>query len=119
MSKIESYQDLLVWQRSMSLVETIYRVTRMLPSDEKFGLIAQMCHAVVSIPSNIAEGFGRQASGEYRHHLCIARGSLLELETQTILCQRLDFLSNDLTTPILTEIAELSKMLATLISRLR
>ena len=118
-SKIESYQDLLVWQRSMSLVETIYRVTRMLPSDEKFGLIAQMCHAVVSIPSNIAEGFGRQASGEYRHHLCIARGSLLELETQTILCQRLDFLSNDLTTPILTEIAELSKMLATLISRLR
>jgi four helix bundle protein len=73
----------------------------------------------VSIPSNIAEGFGRQASGDFRHHLYIARGSLLELETQTILCQRLDFLSNDLTTPILTEIAELSKMLATLISRLR
>jgi four helix bundle protein len=65
------------------------------------------------------EGFGRQASGEYRHHLCIARGSLLELETQTILCQRLDFLSNDLTTPILTEIAELSKMMATLIGKLR
>lgn len=108
-SKIESYQDLLVWQRSMSLVETIYRVTRMLPSDEKFGLIAQMCHAVVSIPSNIAEGFGRQASGEYRHHLCIARGSLLELVTQIILCQRLDFLPNDLTVPILTEIAELKQ----------
>jgi len=118
-SQIKSYQDLLVWQRSMDLVESVYRFSNYLPTEEKFGLIAQMCRAAVSIPSNIAEGFGRQASGEYRHHLSIARGSLLELETQVILCQRLGFLTNELTIPILTEITELSKMLATLIGRLR
>ncbi|MFH0787254.1 MAG: four helix bundle protein [Pseudomonadota bacterium] len=118
-SRIESYQDLLVWQRSMGLVELVYRLSNNLPIEEKFGLIPQMCRAAVSIPSNIAEGYGRQASGEYRHHLSIARGSLLELETQIILCQRLGFLSKNLTIPILTEITELSKMLATIIGKLR
>ncbi len=103
----------------MGLVELVYRLSNNLPIEEKFGLIAQMCRAAVSIPSNIAEGYGRQASGEYRHHLSIARGSLLELETQLILCQRLDFLSTTQTNPILAEIAELSKMLATIIGKLR
>lgn len=101
------------------MVESVYCLAKNLPNEEKFGLISQMCRAAVSIPSNIAEGYGRQASGEYRHHLSIARGSLLELETQIILCQRLGFLSHDQTKPILAEIAELSKMLATLIGRLR
>jgi four helix bundle protein len=119
MNMIKGYQDLLVWQRSMDLVESIYRFSKYLPTEEKFGLISQMCRAAVSIPSNIAEGFGRQASGEYRHHLSIARGSLLELETQIILSQRLGFLTNDLTIPILNEITELSKMLATIIGKLK
>jgi four helix bundle protein len=118
-SRIESYQDLAVWQRGMNLVETIYRVSKNLPADERFGLVTQMCRAAVSIPSNIAEGFGRQASGEYRHHLSMARGSLLELETQVILCQRLEFLIADQTSPLLNEINEISRMLATLISKLR
>jgi len=117
--RIESYQDLLVWQRSIGLVENIYKLSKTLPPDERFGLITQMCRAAVSIPSNIAEGFGRQASGAYRNHLSMARGSLLELETQIILCQRLEFLSNDQTAPILTELGELSRMLATLIGKLR
>jgi four helix bundle protein len=103
----------------MNLVETIYKVSKKLPTDERFGLITQMCRAAVSVPSNIAEGFGRQASGEYRHHLSIARGSLLELETQLILCKRLDFIAPQDTTPLLSEIAELSRMLATLIGKLR
>jgi four helix bundle protein len=103
----------------MSLVETIYKISKRMPADEKFNLIAQMCRAAVSIPSNIAEGFGRQASGEYRHHLSMARGSLLELETQLILCKRLEFLNSEETTPILTEVSELSRMLATLIGKLR
>jgi four helix bundle protein len=104
----------------MNLVEIIYRFCKDPPSDERFGLIAQMCRAfVVSLPSNIAEGFGQQASGEYRHHLSIARVSLLELETQLTLCQRLDFLSIPQTIPILAETAELSKMPATLIGRLQ
>jgi len=118
-AEIKSYQDLLVWQRSMGLVESIYRITGQLPEDERFGLVSQMRRAAVSGPSNIAEGFGRQARGEYRHHLSIARGSLLELETHIIVCQRLRFLKSDITDPLLSEITEISKMLATLTSRLR
>lgn len=117
--KIKSYQDLLVWQRSMGLVESIYRITSQLSENERFGLISQMRRAAVSAPSNIAEGFGRQARGEYRHHLSIARGSLLELETHIIICQRIGFLKTDVTNPLLSEITEISKMLATLTSKLR
>jgi four helix bundle protein len=117
--KIKSYQDLLVWQRSMGLVESIYRITSQLSENERFGLISQMRRAAVSAPSNIAEGFGRQARGEYRHHLSIARGSLLELETHIIICQRLGFFKTDVTNPLLSEITEISKMLETLTSKLR
>jgi four helix bundle protein len=92
----------------MSLVEQVYQTSKQLPIDERFGLVTQMCRAAVSIPSNIAEGFGRQASGEYRHHLSMARGSLLELEIQLILCQRLGFVGLDNISPLLNEINELS-----------
>ncbi len=73
MDKIESYQDLKVWQRSIDLVTSIYQVTGKLPSMEQWGLVLQMRRAVVSIPSNIAEGFGRQSTGEYRRFICSAR----------------------------------------------
>lgn len=91
---LSSYQDLLVWQRSMGLVETVYRMTRELPVQEQWGLTAQMRRAAVSVPSNIAEGYGRHATGDYRHHLGIARGSLVELETQVLLCRRLEFFTD-------------------------
>jgi four helix bundle protein len=102
----------------MDLVETVYRVTAQLPATEQFGLIAQMRRSAVSVPSNIAEGYGRQATGEYRHHLAICRGSLLELETQFLLCPRLNYLPKCQTNSILDEIAEISKMLGSLISKL-
>ena len=73
--KIESHRDLLVWQKSMDLVEAIYRITQKLPSHEQFGLISQLRRAAVSIPSNIAEGDGRQSSGSYRQFLSVSRGS--------------------------------------------
>jgi four helix bundle protein len=119
MSKVNSHKDLLVWQRSMDLVVTVYKVCLKLPDSEKWGLISQMQRAAVSVPSNIAEGFGRQATGEYRHHLSIARGSLLELETQLILVPRLGFEIIEEIDVILNEINQLSSMLASLISRLR
>lgn len=119
MAEIKNYQYLLVWQRSVGLVESICRITSQPPDDERFGLISQMRRAPVSAPSNIAEGFGRQASGEYRHHLSIVRGSPMELETHLIICQQPGFLKSDATKTILSEITELSKMLATLTSRLR
>ena len=115
---VSSYKDLLVWQRGMDLVETVYCVTGKLPVTEQFGLIAQMRRSAVSVPSNIAEGYGRQATGEYRHHLAICRGSLLELETQLLLCRRLNYLPEPETDSILSEITEISKMLGSLISKL-
>lgn len=115
---IESYKDLIVWQKSMDLVVLIYQVTDKLPSKEQFGLISQMRRAVVSIPSNIAEGYGRQSTGSYTQFLSIARGSLLELETQIELCIRLNFIKKTDIEIILNGIVEISKMLSSLISKI-
>jgi four helix bundle protein len=115
---VNSHKDLMVWQRSMDLVEAVYRVTAKMPVNEQFGLTAQMRRAAVSVPSNIAEGYGRQATGEYRHHLAICRGSLLELETQLLICRRLEYLSVPETELVLDEIVQISKMLGSLISKL-
>ena len=115
---IASHKDLLVWQQSMDLVETVYRLTGSIPSEEKWGLVSQMRRAAISVPSNIAEGYGRQATGEYRHHVSIGRGSLLELETQILLARRLKYLQPADTESVLKEIDEISRMLATLVSKL-
>lgn len=89
------YQDLRVWNNAMQLVEYVYRLTSNYPDSEKYGLVSQMRRAAVSIPSNIAEGNGRGSDKDYRRFLTIARGSLMELETQTILSARLGFIQND------------------------
>jgi four helix bundle protein len=117
--KIESHRDLLVWQKSMDLVEAIYRVTLKLPSHEQYGLISQLRRAAVSIPSNIAEGYGRQSTGNYRQFLSVSRGSLLELETQIEICVRLGYLAQPDTMGIFTATTELSKMLTSLISKIK
>ena len=115
---VTSHKDLLVWQRSMDLVETVYRLTAQFPSSEQWGLVSQMRRAAISVPSNIAEGYGRQATGEYRHYISIGLGSLLELETQILLAIRLKYLQPGVADPVLKEIEELSRMLATLVSKL-
>src|SRR5690554_7663438 len=89
------YQDLRVWNNAMQLVEYVYRLTSNYPDSEKYGLVSQMRRAAVSIPSNIAEGNGRGSDKDYRRFLTIARGSLMELETQIILSARLGFVQND------------------------
>jgi len=88
---VNSYRDLLVWQRGMDLVESVYQVTRSFPRHEVYGLTAQLRRAAVSVPSNIAEGHGRRHLGDYLHHLSIANGSLFELETHLLLAQRLTY----------------------------
>ena len=118
MEKVSGYKDLIVWQRSVDLVEAVYRITAKFPPGEQWGLTSQMRRAAVSVPSNIAEGYGRQATGEYRHHLSMGRGSLLELETQILLRRRLKYLGSEEADSVLSEIEEISKMLATLISKL-
>lgn len=116
---IKSYKDLLVWQRSMNLVESVYRITEKLPSKEQFGLISQMRRAAVSIPSNIAERYGRQSTGSYAQFLSIARGSLLELETQIELCIRIKYIQQIDVEKILNEIIEINKMLSSLITKIK
>lgn len=115
---INSYKDLIVWQRGMDLVAATYRLTQKLPASEQWALTSQMRRAAISVPSNIAEGYGRQATGEYRHHLSIARASALELETQVLLCERLEYPVKTEIQPILKEIEDISKMLASLITKL-
>jgi four helix bundle protein len=116
---IRSFKDLIVWQRSMELAVTVYRITQKLPANEQFGLTSQLRRAAVSIPSNIAEGYGRQSTGNYRQFLSISRGSLMELETQIDICERLKYLAVLETENILKEITEISKMLTSLISKIK
>ena len=91
--KLKSYKDLIVWQKSMDLVILIYELTSKFPKSELFGITSQMRRASISIPSCIAEGWGRKSSKEYYQFMSIAYGSALELETQLILAKRLKLAS--------------------------
>ena len=82
----KSYRDLDIWKRSLLHVTDVYRITRKLPFDERFGLTSQMRRAAVSISCNIAEGYGRSTRGEYLNHLSIARGSLFAVEALCAVC---------------------------------
>lgn len=118
-SKIKSYRDLLVWQKGMDLVTEVYRITRRLPPHEAYGLAVQMQRAAVSIPSNIAEGFGRQHRREYLQHLAFANGSLKEVETQALITVRLDYLKEEEIRVLLQLADELGRMLNGLMRKLR
>jgi four helix bundle protein len=86
-----SYKDLVVWQEGIALAKLVYQLTKNFPSEEKFGLLAQMRRAAVSIPSNIAEGQARHTTGEFIQFISHAEGSLAELDTQLILSIELKF----------------------------
>ena len=92
--KTKSFKDLIVWQKSYKLVLEIYKITKGFPKTEVYGLSQQMRKASVSIPSNIAEGYGRKHKAEYEQFLSIAYGSLLEVETQYLLAVDLRYISN-------------------------
>ena len=89
------YTNLKLWETSMNLAETVYRVTMDFPEEERFGLVVQLKRAAVSIPSNIAEGKGRNSDKEFKQFLYIARGSLFELRTQLELARRLGFVDSN------------------------
>jgi four helix bundle protein len=95
MSKYQSYRDLIVWQESINLVENIYQTTKSFPKEEMFGLTSQIRRSSVSIPANIAEGYGRNHTKEYLNHLSIANGSLSELETHIIISLRLNYINEE------------------------
>ena len=116
---VNSYRDLQVWQKATDLVVECYRLTKLLPKSETYGLASQIQRAAVSIPANIAEGHGRQHLGDYPHHLSIATGSLMELETHLIVATKLLYIKEREVEPVLLRTAELSRMLAGLTKSLR
>jgi len=105
------YSELLVWQKAMNLVTEIYQITATFPGEERFGLSSQARRAAVSVPSNIAEGHGRKATGAYLQHLSIAYGSLMELETHMRIASRLKFIGDEVAVTLLDKTTEIAKML--------
>lgn len=111
---IQSYRDLQVWQKATDLVVECYRLTKHLPKSETYGLASQIQRAAVSVPANIAEGHGRDHLGDYLHHLSVANGSLMELETHLLITNRLGYLQEDQLAPVRNLTAEVGRMLAAL-----
>ncbi len=116
---VNSYRDLLVWQRAMDLVESCYKIASGFPQEELFGLSSQLKRAAVSIPANIAEGHGRDGLGEYIHFLGVAQGSLREAETHLLLAGRFGFVSNEMLDNALRQSDEVGRMLGSLIRSLK
>ena len=116
---INSYRDLIVWKKSMTLIFDTYRVTSAFPKDERFGLTAQLRRAAVSIATNISEGHGRATRGEFLNQLSIARGSANEAETLLLVSQQLGFGDQSAIDKLLSELSEILRMLARMRSRLK
>lgn len=117
--KTRHYRDLLVWQRAMNLARHVYSVTSGFPKREMFGLTSQLCRAAVSVPSNIAEGHGRLTDRNFAVFLGQARGSLYEIETQLELAENLRYLTRSQLDQLLSESAEVGRMLNGLLYKLR
>ena len=117
---INSYQDLEVWKKAMELVTDIYKVSQTFPKEELYGMTNQLRRASVSVPANIAEGWGRGTTNGYIQFLRIARGSLLEVETLTTISHNLGYVNaQDLQEQISQKIVEISKMINALINSLK
>ncbi|QQV04208.1 MULTISPECIES: four helix bundle protein [Chryseobacterium] len=117
--KSHKIEDLKVWSKSMTLVKEVYLVTADLPNDERFGLISQIRRCAVSIPSNIAEGAGRNSKNEFYQFLGIAFGSTYELQTQLQLLIDLNFISETKIVPLKALLAEIQKMIYSLKTSLK
>lgn len=116
--KIKSYKDLIVWQKAIKLVKEIFQLTKSYPKTEMFGLVDQMHRSSISIPSQIAEGSGRNSAKELTRFYSIAYGSTLELETQLIISKELEFATEEMLKPCLSLLEEISKMLRVMIFKL-
>lgn len=114
---MNNYKDLKVWQKSMDLAEKVYMLTSTYPKEEKYGLISQIQRSVISIPSNIAEGAGRNSNKEFRNFLGIANGSINELATQLTLSMRIGYVKENELEDIFNLITEIQKMNFTLIKK--
>lgn len=116
---IQSFMDLRVWKEAMELVELCYQLSKGFPKDEMYGLTSQLRRAAVSVPANIAEGYGRDVRGSYVQHLKIAQGSLRELQTHILLAERVKIAASVDTKPVMERCETVAKMLNGLIRSLQ
>ncbi len=114
----ESFRDLHVWKRAIQMTVTVYRLTATFPRDEQFGLTSQLRRASVSVASNIAEGYGRNSRGEYKHFLGMARGSNSEVETQLVISEELGLGGAGLLITAAQLNEEVGKMLRSILNKL-
>ena len=115
---LANYKELKVWQRAYRLCLEVYRITRTFPKEERYNLTSQIRRAAVSIPSNIAEGYGRKTTPDYVRALYIAYGSICELETQIMLAADLKCTSGEIMAALQEDIREVERMLKALIRSL-
>lgn len=108
---IQSYNEIKAWQLGMELVTLVYQLTERFPQNEMFGLTNQIRRASVSVPSNIAEGFGRNSNGDFSHFLSMANGSLCEVETQLLIAKNLGFITQDAYEQLINKTLECGKVL--------
>lgn len=116
---MKTYKELIVWQKAVELVTVIYSVTKSFPKEEIYGLTNQIRRAAVSVPSNIAEGFGRNSKNEFRRFLKIAIASLFELQTQLEIAKNLEFLTTEEFDNVFSLTREIEAMLSSLIRKLK
>jgi four helix bundle protein len=116
---VKDYRELIAWQKAVDLVEAVYRATRSFPREEIYGLTSQIRRAVVSVPSNVAEGQARNSTADFLHFLSIARGSLKEVETQVIIARRLGYIDEKLERDLTSLTEEVSRLISGLIRSLR
>jgi len=116
---LKSYKDLTVWQRTYQLCLETYRLTSCFPAEERYGLVSQVRRAAVSVPSNIAEGYGRRTTGEYLQSLSIASASLCELETQILLAADLGFLAPEQSVRAKGDTGDVERLLQALVGSLQ
>ena len=112
------HKDLIVWQKAILLTQVIYSLTKQFPMDEVFGLTNQIRRAVISVPSNIAEGFNRGSDKEFIYFLRVAKGSAAEVETQLIISKKLNYINDDDVKPALDLYNEIVRILGTLIIKI-
>jgi four helix bundle protein len=118
MTGIKSYRDLVAWQKGMELCRKVYEATKTFPREEMFGLTQQVRRAAVSVPANIAEGWGRGSLADYVRFLRTARGSLCEVETEILICRELRYLPEPEAAEVLEACAVCSRVLHGLIASL-
>lgn len=116
---MQSYRELIVWQRAVDLVVEVYRITKKFPREELFVLVSQMRRAAISIPSNIAEGYARRSRKEYIQFVQTSFGSAAELETQLEISRRLDYLEIETFNKLSENLTDVQKMLHGLLSSLK